>query len=97
MSIARAPLTPAELRSRVVITVPEYAATFSADERTVHRAIRNGQIHALRIGDTWRIPVAPLLQQCRLTPGDREGEPSSSPIASTPTRTNVIGRPDENG
>jgi excisionase family DNA binding protein len=62
----RKPLTPAELRSRVVITVAEYAVTFSYDERTVRRAIREGQLQALQVGDTWRIPVAPLLQRCGL-------------------------------
>jgi excisionase family DNA binding protein len=62
----REPLTPAELRSRIVLTVPEYAATFFADERTVRRAIQEGQIQALQVGNTWRILVAPLLKHCGL-------------------------------
>jgi excisionase family DNA binding protein len=68
----RKPLSPDELRRRIVITVQEYAVTFSANERTVHRAMRDGQIPALQIGTTWRIPVAPLLQQCGLASEDSE-------------------------
>jgi hypothetical protein len=59
----REPLTPAELRGRVVITVPEHAATFFADERTVRRDIQEGRLQAIQVGTTWRILVAPLLQQ----------------------------------
>jgi excisionase family DNA binding protein len=69
----RKPLSPDELGRRVVITVQEYAATFGADGRTVRKAIRAGQIHAVQVGDTWRIPVAPLLRQCGLDPEDSEG------------------------
>jgi excisionase family DNA binding protein len=85
MSTTRQPLTPNELCGRIVITVPEYAATFGYDERTVRRAVRDGQIQALQIGDTWRIPTAPLLRQLGITPENSEGEPGSSPIASTAT------------
>jgi hypothetical protein len=62
----REPLSPAELRGRVVITVPEFAATFFSDERTVRRDIKEGRLQALQVGTTWRILVAPLLQQCAL-------------------------------
>ena len=72
----RRPLSLADLQNRVVITVPEYAATFCADERTVRRAIRDGQIQALQIGDTWRIPVTPLLRQCGLA----DAEPAESDL-----------------
>lgn len=89
----RQPLTPAELLGRVVITVPEYAATFFADERTVRRDIKVGRLNALQVGDTWRILVAPLLRQCGLTdPGNSEGEPGSSPIATIGTTPDQIGR-----
>jgi excisionase family DNA binding protein len=86
----RQPLTLAELLSRVVLTVPEYAATFDVDERTARRAIREGQLHALRIGDTWRIPVAPLLQKCGLADADPTGidlANSEAAPASTATRS----------
>ena len=77
------PLLPDELRSRVVITVGEYAATFFADERTVRRDIKAGKIQALQVGDTWRIPVAPLLVQCGLTPENSEVRPATRLIAAT--------------
>jgi hypothetical protein len=85
MSTAREPLTPAQLRSRVVISVPEYAATFDADERTVRRAIREGQIQALQIGDIWRIPVAPLLRQCGLDLENSDAGGGTPANASTST------------
>ncbi len=79
----RQPLALTELSSRIVITVPEYAATFDVDERTARRAIREGQLHALRIGDTWRIPVAPLLQKCGLAdPNPTEIDLANSEAAS---------------
>jgi excisionase family DNA binding protein len=72
MSAARKPLTAPELQSRIVITVPEYAATFGLDERTARRAIRDGQLAAIQIGDTWRIPTRPLLRQCGLDQEDSD-------------------------
>jgi hypothetical protein len=57
-----------------VITIGEYAATFLVDERTARRSIREGQLRALQIGDTWRIVVAPLLRQCGLL-DDATAEP----------------------
>jgi hypothetical protein len=97
MSAARKPLTVAELVTRVVITVPEYAATFCADERTVRRAIKYGQIQALLIGGTWRIPVAPLLPQCGLTPPDMQGAtPPSWPLAAVSTDQEEVRHVDGN-
>jgi excisionase family DNA binding protein len=74
----RKPLSPDELGRRVVITVQEYAATFGADQRTVRKAIRAGQIRAVQVGDIWRIPVAPLLRQCGLDLEDSEGRQLAS-------------------
>jgi hypothetical protein len=79
VSAARGPLTAAELQSRIVITVPEYSATFFADERTVRRDIKDGRLQALQVGTTWRILVAPLLRQCGL---DLETETSEAPSAT---------------
>jgi excisionase family DNA binding protein len=75
-----------------VITVLEYAATFCADERTVRRAIKDGQIQALQVGTTWRIPVAPLLSRCGIDLENSEGGPASPPVATTPTPLNAIGQ-----
>jgi hypothetical protein len=89
----REPLTPAELRGRVVITVPEHAATFFADERTVRRDIQEGRLQAIQVGTTWRILVAPLLQQCGLADAetaefDLEDSEAVSPT-DTATRSDI--------
>jgi hypothetical protein len=88
----RRPLSVADLQNRVVITVPEYAATFCADERTERRAIREGKLQAVQLGDTWRIPVAALLKQCGIDLENSEGEPGSPPVAMTPTPLKAIGQ-----
>jgi excisionase family DNA binding protein len=86
VSAGRRPLTPAELQSRIVITVPEYAATFGYDQRTVRRAIREGQIPALQVGDTWRILVVPLLKQCGL---DLDLKDSEAGVATPGARHDI--------
>jgi excisionase family DNA binding protein len=93
--MTREPLSPEELRGRVVITVAEYAATFCADERTVRRAIRDGQIQGLQVGDTWRIPVAPLLRQCGLE-NSEAADTTPRPIAIAEP-TGKIGHFDDSG
>ena len=58
MSRQAAPLTPDELCSRVVITVPEYAATFCADERTVVATSKKaGSKHcgSAQPGESWSL------------------------------------------
>jgi hypothetical protein len=70
VSACRRRLTPAELQNRVVLTVPEYAATFFVDERTARRDIKEGRLKAIQVGTTWRILVAPLLALCGLADAD---------------------------
>jgi excisionase family DNA binding protein len=82
----RQPLTLAELLSRIVITVPEYAATFDVDERTARRAIKEGQLQALQVGATWRIPVAPLLRRCGMDPEDSEAVSATDTAARYDSR-----------
>ncbi|MEV4107745.1 helix-turn-helix domain-containing protein [Nonomuraea sp. NPDC049695] len=48
---------------RLFATVPETAGLFGADERTVRRAIKDGQIPAVQVGATYRVPVAWLRAQ----------------------------------
>lgn len=57
-------MTLDELRSRNFATVAEVAETFfggQVDERTVRRAIADGQIQAVKVGAKTLVPVAPLL------------------------------------
>jgi hypothetical protein len=86
----RQPLTLADLLSRIVITVPEYAAIFLADERTVRRDIKDGRLQALQVGTTWRILVAPLLQRCGLADADSTeidlANSEAAPATGTATR-----------
>jgi excisionase family DNA binding protein len=43
-------------------TVPVVAQLLDLDERTVRRGIERGQLPAIRVGSTIRIPVADLLR-----------------------------------
>ncbi len=58
-------MTPDELRTRNFVNVAEAAEFLGPgeplDERTVRRAIEQGQIPALKVGAKTLIPVAPLL------------------------------------
>lgn len=67
-------MTPAELRQRVVITVPELADVLGVDERTVRRAIAHDQILAIKVGKKTLIPVAKLLPLLGLDAGTTTDE-----------------------
>ncbi|MBX6765931.1 MAG: helix-turn-helix domain-containing protein, partial [Actinomadura rubrobrunea] len=58
-------MTPDELHGRNFLSVRETAEFFASDqpcdERTVRRAIEQGQIPAVKIGAKTLVPVAPLL------------------------------------
>ncbi len=87
------PLSPDELRCRVVITVAEFAATWDMDERSVRRAIRAGEIQAQQFGNLWRIPTRPLLRQCGLDDLEENanvsgGSPGPETAAETQVPTN---------
>jgi excisionase family DNA binding protein len=82
----------AELRAtitvgRLFLTVGEFSEFYRCDERTARRGIERGDVPAVRVGSTIRIPVAALMQMAGLeeiTPDSSEGEPASPLIASTP-------------
>ncbi|MFI9552361.1 helix-turn-helix domain-containing protein [Nonomuraea endophytica] len=57
-----------EMSERLFATVPEVGRLLRADERTIRRAIADGQIPAVRLGATWRIPVAWLRVRALLDP-----------------------------
>jgi hypothetical protein len=56
------------LKGRLFATVTETSAILSYDPqgRTVRKAISAGEIPAVRVGCTWRIPVAWIREQAHL-------------------------------
>lgn len=55
-------MTLDELRGRLFVSVPEAAAeVFRLDERTVRRAIADGQVPGVKVGNKTLIPVPKLL------------------------------------
>ena len=53
-----------------VVTVAQAAAVFGVDVRTVTRAIKNGELPALRLGRRVLIPRLPLLAALGVTVDD---------------------------
>lgn len=51
---------------RLFATVPEFVRVSGYDQRTVRKGIESGEIPAIRVGVTWRIPVAWIREQARL-------------------------------
>ena len=51
---------------RLFATVPEFVKVSGYDQRTVRKGIGAGEIPAIRVGATWRIPVAWIREQARL-------------------------------
>jgi excisionase family DNA binding protein len=76
----------AMVRSRLFLTVGEFAELYRCDERTARRGIERGEVPAVRVGSTIRIPVAALLRMAGLEDAleSREAEPASPAIAPTP-------------
>lgn len=69
-------MTPDELRQRLFISVPEAAAdVFDVDERTLRRAIKDGQVPSLKVGNKTLIPVPKLLPLLGLEAGSTDQEP----------------------
>jgi excisionase family DNA binding protein len=56
------------IRGKLFMTVPEVADLARVDQRTLRRAIEAGEIPAVRLGNTVRIPTAALLQLAGLSP-----------------------------
>jgi excisionase family DNA binding protein len=54
---------------RLFVSVPEASAILGLDRegRTVRKAIEAGEIPAVRVGPQWRIPVAWIREQARLS------------------------------
>lgn len=79
-------MTPDEVRSRNFLSVKETAAFLSdgepLDERTVRRAIAEGQIPSVKVGTKTLIPAAPLLALLAVP------DPSQ-PVAEAPSADGV--------
>ena len=56
------------IRGKLFMTVPEVAELARVDQRTLRRAIEDGQLAAVRIGNTTRIPTAALLRLAAIEP-----------------------------
>ena len=54
-------------RGRLFATVPEFVKVSGYDARTVRKGIEAGEIPAIRVGATWRIPVAWIREQAGLS------------------------------
>jgi hypothetical protein len=56
------------LDGRLFASVPETSAIFGYDRqgRTVRKGIEAGEIPAIRVGNTWRVPVVWIREQVRL-------------------------------
>jgi excisionase family DNA binding protein len=55
---------------RLFATVPEFVEVTGYDARTVRKGIEAGEIPAIRVGVTWRIPVTWIRQQAKLPAED---------------------------
>jgi excisionase family DNA binding protein len=66
----------AAIGNRLFLTVPEVADLTRVDQRTLRRAIEDGQIVAVRIGNAVRIPTAAFLRMAGLEPTEIDLENS---------------------
>lgn len=75
-----------ELRGRLFLTVPEAAAeVFGVDERTLRRAITDGQVPGVKVGNKTLIPVPGLLRLLAADHGEdqeRQGGQETAGLAS---------------
>lgn len=51
------------LRDKLFATTTEAGAVLRYDHRTIRKAIEAGEIPAVRVGSTWRVPTAWLLRE----------------------------------
>lgn len=76
-------MSPGDLRARLFVTVRELAEITGMDERTVRRGIAAGEIPALRVSTTTRIPARWVLEQARaIEPEDSDAGSSPDPAAA---------------
>lgn len=51
------------LKSRVAVTPKEYAQIYRCSEGLVYKAIRDGEIKSIRVGNKIAIPTGPILAE----------------------------------
>jgi excisionase family DNA binding protein len=61
---------------RLFLTVGEFSELYRCDVRTTRRGIQRGDVPAVRVGSTLRIPVAALLRMAGL---EAESTPAPDP------------------
>jgi excisionase family DNA binding protein len=77
-------ITLDELRNRATITVPEMAKVLGIGRDQAYAAIKNGELPALPIGRTLRVPVPRLLALLGdVTPEDTEADPATGSATAT--------------
>jgi excisionase family DNA binding protein len=88
----------AAIGSKLFLTVPEVSEYTRVDQRTLRRAIEDGQIPAVRIGNAVRIPTAAFLRMAAIKPEDETapvGETGAVALLKTPDTTSN-GHPHDN-
>lgn len=86
-----------DLRARLFVTVPEAAAgVFGVDERTLRRAIADGQVPGVRIGAKTLIPVPALLRLLGAA-GSGEGQPGDDAAVAVRARAHLREMPGGGG
>jgi excisionase family DNA binding protein len=63
------------IKGKLFCTTTEAGAVLRYDHRTIRVAIEEGQIPGVRVGATWRVPVARIMQQVSLG-ADGGGNPA---------------------
>lgn len=87
-------LDQARASTAAALTRTQVAALLDVDERTVTRAVDEGQLPAIRLGRRVLIPRLPLLALLGAAPERSEAGPASPAIApNTPEATGVDGEP----
>jgi excisionase family DNA binding protein len=79
-------MEPYDLEGRLFITVDELAEIMHLDPRMVRRGIQEGEIPAVRVGRSTRIPVPKVRALAGLpgpAPANSEAAPASATIATT--------------
>lgn len=67
-----------------MLTPQQVAAQWSCSDETVRRLCRSGQLRAMRLGDSWRIPSEALIEYRQRHTVSADAVEAASPSASQP-------------
>jgi excisionase family DNA binding protein len=73
------------IRGKLFLTVPEVAGLYRADQRTIRRAIEAGELAAVRLANTVRIPTVAVLRMAEIDLEDSE----AASATDTATRSDL--------